>query len=70
MQEASGCLRGYRLCGPSLVCWFSYCLHSRYKGVYSYCVFCNSATAIAMKEQEGEHESRSSFLVYVWGKYG
>ena len=40
MQEASGCLRGYRLCGPSLVCWSSYCPHSQYKGVYKYWVYC------------------------------
>ena len=69
MQEASGCLRGYRLCGPSLVYWFSYSPRSRYKEDYSYCVFCNSATVMATKEQEGEHESRSSFLVPVCGGY-
>ena len=52
MQEASECQRGYRLCGPSLVCWSSYCPHSRYKGVYSYCVFCSSATAMARTDYE------------------
>ena len=62
MQEASGCLRGYRLYGPSLVCWFSYCPHSRYKEVYSYWVFGNSATAMATKEQEGNTNLAAAFL--------